>query len=475
MNSLSEHLSVLELDETVLRRVLARALGRGGDYADIFAESGEGRSLRWEESCVKNAALILTRGAGIRVLQGEKTGFAYADELTEEALMRAADTAAHIASGGGVDPAEFAKAVNGRGDYYQPVRPMEGVELADKIALLERADAAARAVDPAVEKVNASLYHEYRNIIISGSDGLITFDTQPMVRFNVGVVTGKDGKREMAGEGLGGRRGMETLEGDRPEALARKVADMAVRKLDAEDAPAGAMPVVLGAGTSGVLLHEAVGHGLEADFNRKKTSTFSGRVGEQVASPLCSIVDDATIPGDRGAINVDDEGSSTGRNVLVENGVLRGYMHDRLSARIMGVERTGNGRRESYRSPPLPRMTVTYMMPGKSEPGEIIESVKDGFYAKSLGGGQVDIARGDFVFAVTEGYRIRDGKIAELVKGATLIGNGPEIMGKVEMVGNNLELSEGMWTCGKGGQSVPVGQGMPSVKVGEITVGGTKT
>ncbi len=475
MHSLSEHLSAMELDESILRRVLARALGRGGDYADIFVETGEGRSLRWEEQCVKNAALFLSRGAGIRVLQGEQTGFAYSDELTEEALLRAADTAAHIARGGAVDPSEFVKAANGRGDYYRPVRPMEGVELADKIALLERADAAARAFDPSVEKVNASLFHEMRQVLVAGSDGRIVHDSQPMVRFNVGVVAGKDGKREMSGEGLGGRRGMETLEGDRPEELALKVADVAVRKLDADEAPAGAMPVVLGAGTSGVLLHEAVGHGLEADFNRKKASTYSDRVGEQVASPLCSIVDDATIDGDRGSLNVDDEGNATGKNLLIENGVLRGYMHDRLSARIMGVDPTGNGRRESYRHPPLPRMTVTYMLPGECDPGEILESVKDGFYAKSLGGGQVDIARGDFVFAVTEGYRIRDGKIAELVKGATLIGNGPEVMGKVEMLGKDLVLSEGMWTCGKGGQQVPVGQGMPTVKVGEITVGGTKT
>ena len=474
MNSLSDNLAVLDLDESILRRVMARALGRGGDYADIFLESGEGRALRWEESSLKNAALFLTRGAGIRVLQGEKTGFAYTDELSEEALTRAAETAAHIAEGGAIDPAEFAATVD-RGNYYKPIRPMEGVELSEKIALLEKADAAARAFAPEVEKVNGSLFHEQRDIIIAGSDGLIVHDHQPMVRFNVSVVAFKDGKREMAGEGLGGRRGLETLECDRPEELATKVARLAVSKLDAGEAPAGTMPVVLGAGSSGVLLHEAVGHGLEADFNRKNTSTFSGRVGEQVASPLCSIIDDATIPGDRGAINVDDEGSTTGKNMLIEKGVLRGYMHDRLSARVMGVERTGNGRRESYRHPPLPRMTVTYMLPGESDPSEIIESVKDGFYAKSLGGGQVDIARGDFVFTVNEGYRIADGKIAELVKGATLIGNGPEVMSKVEMVGNDLVLSEGMWTCGKGGQSVPVGQGMPSVKVGEITVGGTKT
>jgi len=475
MSSHSDFLSVLELDESTLRRVLAKALGRGGDYADIFIESGEGRSLRWEEQCVKNAALFLTRGAGIRVLQGEKTGFAYSDELSEDALTRAADTAAHIAGGAAVDPAAAFSASVTRGDYYRPERPLEGVELTEKVALLERADAAARAFDPAVEKVTASLFHEHRDILIAGSDGMISHDHQPMVRMNVGVVTSAEGRREQAGEGLGGRRGMETLDGDRPEELARKVADMAVRKLGAAEAPAGTMPVVLGAGTSGVLLHEAVGHGLEADFNRKKTSTYSDRIGEQVASPHCSIVDDATIPGDRGAINVDDEGNATGRNLLIEKGVLRGYMHDRLSARIMGVAPTGNGRRESYRHPPLPRMTVTYMLPGEHDPGEIIESVEDGFYAKSLGGGQVDIARGDFVFSVTEGYRIRGGRIAELVKGASLIGNGPEVMGKVEMVGNNLVLSEGMWTCGKGGQSVPVGQGMPSVKVGEITVGGTKT
>jgi len=474
MESYSEHLAALELDEGLLRRVLARALGRGGDYADLFIESGEGRSLRWEERRVKNAALFLTRGAGIRVLQGERTGFAYADELSEEALLRAADTAAHIAGGAAVDPRSFGGGAK-RGDYYRPVRPMEGVELSERAALLQRADAAARAMDPAVEKVNASLFHEQRDILVAGSDGLIVHDRPPMLRFNVSVVTGRDGRREQAGEGIGGRRGMEALDGDRPEALARRMADLALRKLDAAEAPAGAMPVVLGAGTSGVLLHEAVGHGLEADFNRKKTSTYSDRVGQQVASPLSSIVDDATVPGDRGALNVDDEGSATGRNLLIERGVLRGYMHDRLSARIMGVAPTGNGRRESYRHPPLPRMTVTYMLPGESDPGELIESVADGFYAKSLGGGQVDIARGDFVFTVSEGYRIRGGKIAELVKGATLIGNGPEVMGKVEMVGNDLVLSEGMWTCGKGGQQVPVGQGMPSVKVGEITVGGTRT
>ncbi len=468
---MSQDPPAIDMDEGLLARLISRALGRGGDYADVFVEREHSLVLRWEEGRVKEARRQVVRGAGIRVLAGNQTGYAYTEELDEPALLAVADTAAHIARGGSGESADFTE--NERPEHYAVERPLGEVALADKVALLARIHETA-AGERGVEKVQASYAESQREILIANSEGALLCDRQPLVRLNASVVFQKNGRRESAQLSDGGRVGLEFFDTHPVEELAREVLRMAALRFEAIEMEAGPMPVVLGAATSGVLLHEAVGHGLEADFNARGTSKFTGRVGEKVASELCTIVDDPSIPGDRGAINIDDEGSAVGRSVLIEDGVLRGYLHDRISARQLGTELTGNGRRESYRHHPQPRMTCTYLLPGDSAPEEIIGSVRRGFYAKNFSGGQVDIARGDFVFNVTEGYRIEDGRVTAPVKGATLIGNGPDIMGKVSMVGNDFELSRGTWTCGKRGQYVPVNVGQPHVKISEITVGGTR-
>ena len=472
MNDNLRPLSELGLSETLLEKVLSRALSRGGDFADVFFEDSRLRSLQWEESKLKSSSMVLTRGLGIRVISGEKTGYAYTDEISEEALLHAADTASHIAE----SSRDFSVSLQTRksaSNFYPLKHPFGEKGAGSMLSYLETLQKAAASFDPKVEKIMAGIGENQREILIANSEGLLVRDFRPMVRCNLSVIAEKDGRRENAYEGIGGRQDLESLTEERLHSLSKRVADLAVRKLDAGEAPAGAMPVVLGAGTGSVLLHEAVGHGLEADFCRKGTSVYSHRIGEKVASELCTVVDDATVLNDRGALNVDDEGQDGERTVLIEKGVLKGYMQDRLSTRLTGDAPTGNGRRESYQDYPMARMTCTYLEPGESEPEEILSSVENGLYAKRLGGGQVDISRGDFVFTVAEGYRIENGKVGELVKGASLIGNGPEVMDRVTMVGNDLAISEGMWTCGKHGQGVPVGQGMPHLKVSEITVGGT--
>jgi TldD protein len=389
-------------------------------------------------------------------------------------MQHAARIAGQIASGGKtVDPVGLAAPK--LADHYPVGQPSLTVAPADKLALLRAADRAARAYDPRIVKVEASLTEVLKEILVVSSTGHMASDVQPMVRFGVRAVSEDGPKRQSGSSGGGGRMGLDYFAGARDaEAHGREAARIAIAMLDAEDAPAGEMTVVLAAGDSGILLHEAVGHGLEADFNRKETSNYSGQIGKPVASPLCTVVDDGTITSSRGSINVDDEGNPSGSSVLIENGVLVGYMHDRLSAKHYGIQPTGNGRRESFRSMPLPRMTNTSLLAGPHTHDEIVASVERGVYAKRFSGGQVNISNGDFVFSLTEGYLIEHGKITAPLKGVNLIGNGPEVLRKVDMLGDDYELSDGMWTCGKDGQSVPVGVGTPTVRIAKITVGGTK-
>ncbi len=462
-----------QIDTELARKLLAVALGEGGDYADLFFEYAVSGSYAYDEGILKSAGRAVSVGLGVRVMKGDATGYAYVEDLSMEAMKNAAKTAAHIASGGG------AKAPVGLAPRDVPQRyrvALESLEVAGeaKRALLARADAAARAEDARVVRVDASLSEEIREILIATSTGHFVRDRQPLLRFGVRAIAEEGGRRQAGSSGGGGRVGLDYFDGKSPEWHAREAVRQAIAMLDAREAPAGEMEVVLAPGDSGILLHEAVGHGLEADFNRKGTSNYSGQVGQPVASELCTVVDDATLPGSRGSINVDDEGLAPERAVLIEGGVLRGYMQDRHSAEHFGTGFTGNGRRESFKSHPMPRMTNTLLLAGESDPEEIVRSVKKGVYAKKFGGGQVDIGNGDFVFSLTEGYLIEDGKITAPLKGVNLIGNGPDVMRKVVMLGNDLEISDGIWTCGKDGQSVPVGVGCPTVKISAVTVGGTQ-
>jgi TldD protein len=461
------------VDTPTIEKLLGIAMSRGGDYADLFFEYQLTNRISFEENMVKDAAKGIVTGVGMRVVAGEKTGYAYADDLSWEPMKRAAETAAHIASQSRdavpvrVEPVEL-------GNYYL-VRDLAGEsDIKRKLALIERANKKGYAVDPRIRKVTINYGDSIRFIQIANTAGQLVQDTQPMVRLRVQTLAEEGTEKQSGMMSGGGRVGLEFFDSTTPESLAEYAARQAITMLHAAEAPAGTMEVVLGNAYSGILLHEAVGHGLEADFNRKGTSNYSGRVGEMVASELCTVVDEGTIAGDRGAINVDDEGTSSQRNVLIERGRLVGYLHDRISAKAMGAELTGSGRRESYTYHPMPRMTTTYMLDGETTPEEMIRSVNRGFYAVAFGGGQVDISNGDFTFSVTEGYIIENGKVGSPVKGATLIGNGPDVLGKVVMVGNDFRFSEAMWTCGKSGQMVPVGVGLPHVKISEITVGGTR-
>jgi TldD protein len=464
----------LGLSERLMERCLGEALSAGGDYADLYFESVTSTSLGIDESLVKSASQGISVGCGVRVVSGERTGYAYTDDLSSERLLRAARTAALIASG----PAKERMSGFRQPDVAPSLYPIAGAtndaEIATKLALIERADKAARAYDPRITQVRAGFNDELRRILIAASDGTFASDTQPLARLNVFVIA-KDGTNTARGtSGGGGRVTMDFFEGTKsPEHFAREAARTAILQLDAIEAPAGEMPVVLGPGWPGVLLHEAVGHGLEADFNRKKTSAFAGLIGQQVASPKVTVVDNGLMPGRRGSLNVDDEGTPTQETVLIENGILKGFLSDKLNSRLMGMPNTGSGRRESYHHIPMPRMTNTYMLNGEDMPEDIIKSVKRGLYAVNFGGGQVDITNGKFVFSASEAYLIEDGKVTRPVKGATLIGNGPEALKYVSMVGNDLALDEGIGTCGKAGQSVPVGVGMPTVKLDRMTVGGT--
>jgi len=464
-----------EIDAQIARRLLGVALQAGGDYADLFFEYRVSADFVLEEERIKSVGRGVTLGLGVRVTKGDATGYAYSEDLSYERMAQAARTAGQIAAGGGADHAIDIAAIR-IPDFY-PVRTLSlETPPAEKLALLRAADTAARRYDPRIIKVDASLTEEVREILVVTSDGRMSRDTLPLIRFGARAVARDGDKLQSGSSGGGGRYGMEYFDGACHEAQwhGAEAARIAIVMLDARDAPAGEHEVVLGPADSGILLHEAIGHGLEADFNRKKTSNYSDSIGKQVASSLCTVVDDGTVMHSRGSINVDDEGNQGKSNLLIENGTLVGYMHDRLSAKHFGVEPTGNGRRESFRSMPLPRMTNTSLLPGVHSPEEIIRSVKKGVFAKRFSGGQVNISNGDFVFSLTEGYLIENGVVTAPLKGVNLIGNGPDALRQVTMLGTDYELSDGMWTCGKDGQSVPVGVGTPTVKIAKITVGGTQ-
>ncbi|MBC9252156.1 metalloprotease TldD [Pseudomonas alcaligenes] len=466
-------LSPGDLSIEQLPSILGELAGPGIDAADLYFQSQVSETWVLEDGIVKEGSFNLDQGVGVRAQSGEKTGFAYSNAISAEALGQAARAARSIARAGqqGRVQAFVSPQVTA---LYAANNPLEVLQRAEKVELLKRVDVATRALDPRIKQVTVSLAGVWDHVLVAASDGSLGADIRPLVRFNVSVIVEQNGRRERGGHGGGGRTDYRYfLEEDRAMGYAREALRQALVNLEAQPAPAGTLPVVMGAGWSGVLLHEAVGHGLEGDFNRKGSSAYSGKVGEKVASSLCTIVDDGTLAGRRGSLSLDDEGTPTQCTTLIENGVLKGYMQDKLNARLMGVARTGNGRRESYAHLPMPRMTNTYMLAGASDPEEIIRSVKKGIYCANLGGGQVDITSGKFVFSTSEAYLIEDGRITAPVKGATLIGNGPEAMSRVSMVGNDLALDSGVGTCGKDGQSVPVGVGQPTLKIDAITVGGT--
>ncbi len=455
--------------------LLGTALARGGDYADLYFEYRVGNGVNIEEQIIKSAAKSVVQGVGVRVIIGDKTGYAYTDEIEYTAIRRAAETASHIARSGGTTQPVGVNATPNAQNLYTVETPVSSVELARKIELLRKADAVARGFDQRIREVQSMIADEMKYVMIATSDGRLVGDTQPLARFAISCIADDDGNLQVGRSGGGGRVGIdffdETLT---PEHFGNDAARQAIIQLEAVPAPAGKMEVVLGPGWPGIMLHEAVGHGLESDFNRKQSSAFSGLIGQRVASELCTVVDDGTIPGRRGSLNIDDEGQPTSRTVLIENGILRGFMSDYLNSGLMKAERTGNGRRQSYKHMPLPRMTNTFMLSGESSRDDIIRSVKRGLYAVQFGGGQVDITSGEFAFSASEAYLIEDGKITAPVKGATLRGTGPEALKQVTAVGNDLELDSGVGMCGKEGQSVPVGVGIPTIKISEMTVGGTQ-
>ncbi|MHB1515536.1 MAG: metalloprotease TldD [Acidiferrobacteraceae bacterium] len=458
-----------------LDRTMSRMLNGGVDYADLYFQYGRHESWALEEGHVKNATRSIEQGVGARAISGEKTGFAYSDDLVAPALLEAASSARAIARQGGEGTAPVVWRKGASLALYGDIDPLVTLADEDKVSLLERVERAARAMDSRVQQVMVSLAGSYEMVMVLRSDGLAAADVRPLVRMNVTVIVEQEGRREQGTAGGGGRTGYEFfVDQDRAFGYAREAVRQALVNLEARPAPAGAMPVVLGPGWPGILLHEAIGHGLEGDFNRKGTSAFANRLGERVASEHCTVVDDGTLSGRRGSLNIDDEGTPTQRTVLIENGILRGYLHDTLNARLMGHAPTGNGRRESYAHIPMPRMTNTYMLAGAQHPEEIIRSVKRGLYAVNFGGGQVDITSGKFVFSASEAYTIENGRIGAPVKGATLIGNGPDVLTRVSMVGNDMQLDPGVGTCGKDGQSVPVGVGQPTMLIDGLTVGGTE-
>ncbi|MGA3165748.1 MAG: metalloprotease TldD [Terriglobia bacterium] len=462
------------LAESNLSQYLETALAAGGDYADLYFEHTSSSSLLVDESLVKTATEGISMGCGVRVVAGEQTGYAYTDDLAPEKILKAARIAARIASGPARVSTVGLSTLQTGHDFYPVVLPSTDRDLADKLRLVERADVAARAYDPRIKQVRVTYGDQIRHVMIAGSDGRIVKDLQPLVRLNIFTIAQEGSNLQSGSSGGGGRVGLEFFADERaPEHFAQEAARQAIVQLDARHAPAGEMEVVLGPGWPGILLHEAIGHGLEADFNRKGISAFSGRLGQRVASEICTVVDDGTIPARRGSLNVDDEGEPTQKTVLIEKGMLRAYLQDKLSAGILKTTRTGNGRRESYEHIPMPRMTNTYMLAGTDTPEDVIRSVRRGLYAVNFGGGQVDITNGKFVFSASEAYLIEDGQVTAPVKGATLIGDGPTVLTRVTAVGNDLKLDPGIGTCGKDGQSVPVGVGIPTLKVSQLTVGGT--
>jgi len=462
-----------QLSDGLLERVLGTAVGRRADYADLYFEYRVGQTASLEESVVKKATRNVSQGVGVRVLAGARSGYAYSDEVSLDRLEVAARTAERIAdqrTGRAALPAVAAAPAH---DLYPVSPPPIDAPVGDHVALLERIDRAARAFDPRIRNVMAGIGIEHRIVLVVGSDGRMVGDVRPLVHLSVTCIAEDGGVRQQGTYGGGGRFAFAELADGRAERFAREAARQAVVNLSAVDAPAGTMTVVLGPGWPGILLHEAVGHGLEGDFNRKRTSAFTDRIGTRVASELCTVIDDGTIPGRRGSLNVDDEGTPTSRTVLIERGILRGYLQDRLNAGLMGMPLTGNGRRESFAHLPMPRMTNTFMLAGDDAPEDVIRSVDRGLYAVSFGGGQVDITSGKFVFSASEAYLIEDGQVTKPVKGATLIGNGPDALTRVSRVGRDLKLDEGVGTCGKEGQSVPVGVGLPTIRIDGMTVGGT--
>jgi len=461
------------LGDTDLDTVLGKVMGHAVDSADLYFQISRHESWLLEDGIIKEGSHGIDQGVGIRAISGEKTGFAYSDEIAMPALLQASSAARAIAASGGQGGLQAWQA-RSPAPLYPALDPLHSLSEEDKLSLMRAADAEARRQDPRVKQVMVSLAGVHDVMLVANTDGTLAADVRPLVRMNVSVIAEDGDRREQGSSGGGARLGYEYfLEQDRAQGYAREAVRQALVNLDAEAAPAGTMTVVLGPGWPGVLLHEAIGHGLEGDFNRKGTSAFSGRVGEKVASDQCTVVDDGTLPNRRGSLSVDDEGNPTQCTVLIENGVLKGYMQDRLNAGLMGAAPTGNGRRESFAHLPMPRMTNTYMLAGKYDPKEIIASVDKGLYAVNFGGGQVDITSGKFVFSTSEAYLIENGKVTRPVKGATLIGNGPDVLTRVSMVGNDLGLDTGVGTCGKEGQSVPVGVGQPTLRVDGLTVGGT--
>lgn len=470
-------LAVNKLSHQDLFSVLGQLAERRLDYADLYFQSSYHEAWVIEDGIIKDGSYNIDQGVGVRAVSGEKTGFAYADQITLNALNQSAQAARSIVRDSGNGKVHTLGEI-GYQALYPLLDPLQSLPREEKIALLHRVDKVARAEDKRVQEVTASITGVHEQILVAATDGTLAADVRPLVRFSVSVLVEEDGKRERGASGGGGRFGydyfLEVVDGEvRADAFAKEAVRMALVNLSAVAAPAGTMPVVLGAGWPGVLLHEAVGHGLEGDFNRRGTSVFSGQMGQLVASELCTVVDDGTLQGRRGSLAIDDEGVPGQYNVLIENGILKGYMQDKLNARLMGVAPTGNGRRESYAHLPMPRMTNTYMLAGKSTPEDIIASVEYGLYAPNFGGGQVDITSGKFVFSTSEAYLIENGRVTKPVKGATLIGSGIEAMQQISMVGNDLALDKGVGVCGKEGQSLPVGVGQPTLKLDSLTVGGT--
>ena len=461
------------LEDAHLQRALNTLMRGGVDTAELYFQSARHESWSLEDGIVKEGTHSIERGVGVRAIAGEKTGFAYSDDIELPALMQAADAASAIARQGQQGAIQAWSACSSQ-RLYPALDPVTSLSDAEKVGLLQDVDRAVRAMEPRVCQVNASIAGVQEVVLVCSSDGVYAADVRPLVRMNVSVIVEDGGRREQGYSGGGGRFGYEYfMQEDRAVGYGREAIRQALVSLEAVPAPAGEMVVVLGPGWPGVLLHEAIGHGLEGDFNRKGTSAFSGRLGERIASEHCTIVDDGTLSGRRGSLNIDDEGTPTRQTVLIENGKLCAYMQDRLNARLMGMQSTGNGRRESFAHQPLPRMTNTYMLPGPHEPDEIIASVNKGVYARNFGGGQVDITSGKFVFSASEAYLIENGKLGAPIRDATLIGDGPSVLQKVSMVGNDLELDAGVGVCGKDGQSVPVGVGQPTLRVDGLTVGGT--
>jgi TldD protein len=460
------------LDDVRLQTVFGEIMRHRVDYADLYFQYSRSESWSLEEGIVKSGSFNIDQGVGVRAVSGEKTAFAYSDDISLTALKSAAEATRAIASRGEGAAVKIVKRDPAR-RLYAPLDPVGSLEDRAKVALLERLESYARAIDPRVSQVMAWLSGEYEVILVARSDGLTAADVRPLVRVSLQVIVEHEGRREQGSAGGGGRCDYAYFTDEVLREYASRAVHQALVNLEARPAPAGTMTVVLGPGWPGILLHEAVGHGLEGDFNRKGTSAFSGRIGERVAAPGVTVIDDGTLPLRRGSLNVDDEGNPTQRNVLIENGVLKGYLQDSLNARLSGSAPTGNGRRESYAHIPMPRMTNTYMLAGERDPREIIESVKSGLYAVNFGGGQVDITSGKFVFSASEAYAIENGRIAHPVRGATLIGNGPDALTRVALIGNDMALDTGVGTCGKEGQSVPVGVGQPTLRIDGLTVGGT--